>query len=83
MAYDYNRSKAARVPGEFPDTDFDKFTKNLNYALVAAIAIQKDLERRFPNKAKAVGRIRQEMLELREDMLWVATSKGDVVRTRR
>lgn len=85
MSYDYDRTKTARVPGEFPETEFDRFSKNLNYTLQAAGEIKKIFERdrRTPKKLKAMTDIIKELLEIREDMLWVATEKGDGVRTRR
>ena len=84
MTYNYDRTKRARVPGEFPETEYSRFTKHLNLTLLECGNIKKSLERerRFPTKVKAVEGILRELLEIRQDMLWVSTGKGDSVRTR-
>lgn len=81
MAYEYDRSKTAILPA----TSFDEFRKHLNHTLLAAQDVKKFLERdkRSPKKVKAMADMIKELLEIREDMLWVATEKGDGVRTRR
>ena len=81
MPYQYERS--ARVPGEFPETDFDRFTKNVNYALVAIGNIEKRLvQDKRPRLAGGAQAIKQKLLEVREDMLWLSTTKGDDYRPR-
>ncbi len=84
MKYSYDRRTTARVPLEFPIPEWDKFSKHLNDALLSGREIQRSLEKghQYPAKAKAVGAVVATLLELRQDMLWVAAGTGDEVRTR-